>query len=222
MPKLAGLFDSFDNLDQIDINSLISWLKNPPQTIQLENYLANKILYPETVPMTEYDMKIDLAILREALRMNGPKQGVQDTNSLLGDNPFLNITLRKILIPERFLRFVPDLASLAWAFVDGLLADRRKLDWFEDLWTIVLIDDTDEIVGSIILPQFTDKNAEMELKILGSNYKIHPGNLSIVPCQKDRCEVGYKVKNGKVLGKDESMLEVYGGKLGILIDGRML
>ncbi len=221
MPKLAGLFDSFDNLDQLDISSLNSWLKNPPQTIQLENYLANKILYPEAIPMTEYDMKIDLAILREALRMNGPKLAGQNTNSLLGGNPFLNITLRKILIPERFLRYVPDLASLTWAFVDGLLGNRKKEDWFEDLWTIVLVDDVDEVVGSIILPQFADKSSEMELSISGNSYKIRPGNLSIVPCQKDRCEIGYKVRNGKILGKAESALQVYGGKLGILVDGRI-
>ena len=78
MPKLSGLFDSFDNLDQIDIDSLILWLKNKPSSIQLENYLANKILYPQITPITADEMKIDLAILREILRLNGPRSGEKE------------------------------------------------------------------------------------------------------------------------------------------------
>jgi len=103
MPKLSGLFDSFDNLDQIDISSLSSWIKPTLVPDQLENYLANKILYPQTIPLTELDTKIDLAILREALKHN----------SLKSQN-FLNLTLRKIIIPERFLSYIPDLTVLSF------------------------------------------------------------------------------------------------------------
>ncbi len=220
MVKLSGLFDSFDNLDQIDVNLLISWLKPAPQTVVLENYLANRILYPQTIPMTESDMKIDLAILREALRINGPKN-TNLPNALLGDNTFLNLTLRKILIPERFLQFVPNLVGLTWAFVDALLLTRRKEDKFQDLWTIVTVGDTDEIVGSVILPQFNSRNGEMEINIQGLVYKIPTGGLMVIPCGKDRCEIAYKIKNGQVLGKAESALELYGGKLGIMVDGRL-
>ena len=98
MPKLPGLFDSFDNLDQISPEAVATWLKPVPEFSHIENYLANKILYPQTVPLTEHDMQLDLSILREALKLNGPKAKDQSTNALLGDNPFLNTTLRKILI----------------------------------------------------------------------------------------------------------------------------
>src|SRR5687767_12024497 len=108
MPKLSGLFDSFENLDQIEAENLLPWLKAPPNPVQLENYLANKILYPQTLPLSEVDMKIDLAILREALKINGPKIG-EKSNAMLGDNPFLNVALRKIIIPEKFLIFCPDI-----------------------------------------------------------------------------------------------------------------
>lgn len=222
MAKLSGLFDSFDNLDQIQIDSLIPWLKNLPAKltpIQLENYLANKILYPKALAITEIDMEIDLAILREALRINGPKVE-RDSNPMLGDNPFLNITLRKIMIPEKFLYYAPDLVSLTWAFVDGLLLTRSKKDWFEDLWTVLLTDDADEVVGSVLLPQFRNLADLMNLSVLGKNYKIKAGSLTLIPCPKDRCEIAYKFASGKILGKKESSLEVFGGKLGLLIDGR--
>lgn len=221
MPKLSGLFSSFDNLDRIPVEDIAAWLKPTPQLVQLENYLANKILYPQTIPLTEYEMKIDLAILREALKINSPKLDNQKTNTLLGDNPFLNTTLRKVLIPQRFLPYVPDLTSLTWAFIDGLLLDRKKADFFWDLWTIVLVDDTDEIVGSILLPQFDSINGEMHLNVLGKNYQITPGSLIVIPCPKDRCEISYKFQKGSILGRQESAVEVYGGKLGLMIDGRM-
>lgn len=219
MPKLS-LFNSFDNLDSVDIDSLISWLKNPPAPIQLENYLANKILYPETIPVTEAEMKIDLAILREALRINGPKKG-QKGGPLLGDNPFLNLTLRKIIIPARFLHFVPDLVSLTWTFVDGLLLTRKKQDFFEDLWTVVVSDDIDETVGSVLLPEFANLGDNMNLTLEGSSYQIKAGSLTYVPCPKTRCEIAYKFDSGKILGKKMSAVEVYGGALGLMIDGRM-
>lgn len=218
MAKLIGLFDSFDNIDLIDVNALAFWLKPTPNLIQLENYIANKILYPQSVPMTQADSKIDLAILRELLRVNGPKDA--GANALLGENPFLNLTLRKILIPEKFLQFVPNVTNLTWAFVDAFLLTRRKQDAFQDLWTIVLTGENDEVIGSVIMPQFDGRNGEMNINVMGKVYKIPSGGLSVVPCSKDRCEVAYKITNGKVLGKSENALELYGGKLGIMVDGR--
>lgn len=219
MPALSGLFDSFDNLDQIALEDIARWLKVSPNPTQLENYLANRILYPQTVPLTRDDMEIDLAILREALRINGPTDP-SSSNSLLGDNPFLNITLRKILIPQKFLNSVPSLSTLIWVFVDAFLLDRRRQDWFEDLWTVVVTDDIDETVGSILLPQFSSPHAVMELKVGGKEYKIHPGSLTVVPCPPSRCEVAFKFNQGKILGKKEIAVEVYGGRLGLMIDGR--
>lgn len=220
MARLSGLFDSFDNLDQIDINSLTSWFKNPPAPNILENYLANKILYPGTLPQTETDMKIDLVILRQLLRMNGPKPG-QTGSPLLGDNPFLNITLRKIIIPDKFLQYMPDLVSLAWAFIDGLLLNRQKHDIFDDFWTIVLTADSDETVGSVILPEFDNQGGILSLSLSGNTYRIKAGSLTRIPCIKPGCEISYQSGNGRILGKKTGVMEVSGGRLGLMIDGRM-
>lgn len=220
MPKLSGLFESFDNLDQINISTLSGWLKSPPDPIKLENYLANRILYPQTLPVTDLDMKIDLAILREALRINGPKSGSKE-GFLLGQNPFLNIILRKIIIPEKFLLYIPNLVNLTWAFVDGLLPGRKKDDFYSDLWTVVVAADRDEIMGSVLLPQFESQSDTLLLSLQGSSIRIKPGSLTVVPCPKDRCEIAYKFDRGKILGKKADAIEVYGGKLGLMIDGRV-
>ncbi len=143
MLKLSGLFDYFDNMDQIPLNLIIRWLKHAPTQIQLENFIANRILYSQTVSQTPSEIEIDLAILREAIRINVPKN-MQTKDFLLGNNTFLNMNLRKIMIPADFERYVPDMQSLAAIFVDALLVERPKSDVFEDLWTIVLNDDVDE------------------------------------------------------------------------------
>ena len=219
MAKLSGLFDSFDNLDQIPAESIIKWLKPVPMQTQLENYLANKILYPQSIPLSPYEMQIDLAILREALKINTPK--LTDSKDIfLGSNAFLNVNLRKIMIPERFLSFVPDLQTLAWVFIDALLLEKQRLDIFEDLWTIVVTDDVDEIVGSILLPRLDSSSSEIDVSVMGQNYKIKAGSLMVIPCENQRCQIGYRLLGGKVLGKQEATLEVSGGRLGLVVDVR--
>lgn len=206
-----GLFDSFNNLDTISAEAIASWLKPVPQLESLENYLVNRMLYPQAIPQTERDMQIDLAILREALKVRVPK---------VSENPFLNTDLRKLLIPAKFLSFVPDLASLTRVFIDAFFLGRDKKDWFQDLWTVVLTGDIDEIVGSVILPQFDSSGGVMNLELLSKNYEVRQGSLTIIPCHKARCGIEYKLQKGKVLKKTENAIEVYGGKLGLVVDGR--
>lgn len=206
MAQFSGLFDSFDNLDQINVESVAGWLKTPIRLTQLENYLANRILYPRTLPMNAVDMDIDLSILREALKLTF--------------NPFLNTGLRKILIPAGFLDFIGDLTKLAWAFVDALPIDPKKKDWFEDLWSIILTGDTDEVVGSLILPEFGGSSGEIQIYISGKSYSVKAGSLMVIKCPINRCDLAYKLKQGHLLGKSENSLQVSGGKLGIMIDAR--
>lgn len=220
MPRLPGLLDSFDNLDQITSEEIAFWLKPVPDYQLLENYLANRILYPQTRSISEHDMQIDLAILREILKKNSPKLEAQKANSLLGDNPFLNTTLRKILMPVELLNFVPNLLSLVQVFIDAFLSKRQRQDYFQDLWTLVLTGDIDEIVGSALLPQFEGSGGVMNFKIQSKNYEIRQGSLVLVPCPKGRCEIAYKLRKGKLLGRQENAFEVYGGKLGLVVDGR--
>lgn len=219
MPVQSGLFDSFDNLDQIAVLDITRWFKVVPNQVAVENYLANKILYPQTLPLTKADLETDLAILREALRANAPKN-LKDASPLLGDNTFLNVTLRKILIPSRFLRFIPNLTTLIWAFIDAFLLERKRKDFFGDLWTIILTGEIDETVGSVLLPQFTDKNGILELQLGNQSYKVPCGSLMVIPCPSSRCLIAYKFNKGKILGKEASSVEVYGGRIGLFIDAR--
>ena len=99
--------------------------------------------------------------------------------------------------------------------------ERRKEDWFQDIWNVILADDADLVIGTVLLPQFKGEEDTMLLNLQGKDYKIRPNSLTVISCPKDRCQIIYKFSNGQVLGKKENAVEVSGGKLGLIIDGRM-
>lgn len=68
MPKLTGIFSIFPDLESIPPEDIARWLKPNPGFEFIGNYLGNKLLYPETIPVTQADLAIDLAILREVIR----------------------------------------------------------------------------------------------------------------------------------------------------------
>lgn len=196
MPKVSGIFDSFENLDQIPPEDIAGWLKSPPQTRELENYLANRIYYPQTLPLTLPDLDIDLAILREALKRN---------------SVYFKPQQKKIFIPESFLNLVPDLKKLALIFTDAYQP--------KELVTFILnTGKGDETLGSLV--RVEGGTNDFSLNIDGKNFKVKPGSLTILPCPKSRCHISFKSSNAKVMGKKEILFETMGGRLGLIVDGR--
>lgn len=196
MPKVSGVFDSFENLDQISPEDIARWLKSPPQIRELANFIANRIYYPQTLPLTLPDLDIDLAILREALRRNPV---------------FFKLQQRKIFIPESFLNLVSDLKKLALIFTDAY--EPRELVTF-----ILSTPKGDEILGS--LARVEGSTSDLSFNIDGKNFNVKPGSLTILPCPKSRCHISFKSSNAKVMGKKEILFETMGGKLGLIVDGR--
>lgn len=204
MPKLGGLFDQFNDLDTIHTEDVARWIKPVPNTIGLENYIGNKVLYPQAIPVSALDLQIDLALLREVIRRTPA---------------FFNKTSRKIVIPENFTQSIPNITQLVWVFLDAFLLDHRKIDSSQDLWTVVLSGQADEVLGTIVLPEFEGEGI-VRLNIEGKEFTVKEGDLSLIPCPKSHCLISFKINKGKMLGKKEDALEVYGGRLGLLVDGR--
>lgn len=199
MPKVTGIFDSFDDLDLIPIADIARWLKVPPPLFFLENYLANRILYPQSAPQTKAEVDLDLAILREALRRNPS---------------FLVSAEKKILIPEEFHERLPNLNTLAWAFVD---AYRPK-----GVATINIVRKSgDEVVGMVIAPENILPTDMLKLVVENQSYEIKPGALMVIPQTSTHCHIAFSAKFARLLGKNETIFEGSGGSLGILVDGRV-
>lgn len=200
MSKLSGIFEIFPNLDELSPDKILVDLKSPPSEITLENFLANRILYPQAVPVNPEDLDLDLAILREALKIAPSKKFYDEQN-------------KKIYIPENFLARFPDIKKLAFCFVEGLQP--------QDMVQLIIVGTTHkELLGSFIPLKFEDKKGRVDLDIEGIKLTISAGKLIQVPCSPLHCHIQFKGKGVRLHGKSEGVFEASGGRLGLLIDGR--
>lgn len=201
MPKISGVFAQFDNLDQIPVESFIKWFSAVIQPIRFQNFVANRLLYPQTVPVTTEELKLDLTILREALKEKG----------------YVQKELQKISIPVDFLDRFPDIAQLVLAFVDAYLLESRE----SGIWKIVTKDKNEQILGTFIIPTNARRNSSLQVGIENKIYDLKLGSLARIPCLKNHCRLFFKIKDGTLLGKDVGKADVFGGRLGIIVDGRL-
>lgn len=92
MPKLSGIFEQFRYIDQIPQSDILKWLPHALQEHTLENFIGNRIIYPQTVPTTKLELEIEMAIFREAVKRQ--------------PDVFYDANKKRISIPEEFeLRF---------------------------------------------------------------------------------------------------------------------
>lgn len=201
--RVTGLFDQFDNLESIQAEDLIKWLKPPHHLITIQNLLANRILYPQSVPVTKQDLEFDLALLREALKSAKVKS-------------FVDQTTKKIIIPHQFIESIPNIGQLVWVFIDAFLL---SLPQQKDLrvWTVETARPA-KVLGTVIFPKL-DVNGEMKFKLDGKDFIIKKGSLVILPCGV-HCHLNFQFTNGEILGLKEGAIEIYGGELGLVVDGR--
>ncbi len=212
MPKISGVFENFDDLDLIPLDNIYKWLKltlpknsQIPSIEVMENFIANKILYPQTTTVAPIDQAISLSILREALRRN--------------PRPFLDVTHRRIVIPDSFLGVAANIPQLVYVFVDAFLLNSG----FNGVWIVLLSGEQQETLGSIILPEFESPNSSLEIFLEGKQATVKKGQVALMPCPKLQCMVGFKsLTQAQISGKNEGVVPAYGGKLGVLVDGRRI
>lgn len=200
MSKLSGIFESFPNLDQLPLEKILSNLKAPPNEISLENFLANRILYPQAVPVSKEDLDLDLAIVREALKD-------------LPEKKFYDKQNKKIFIPENFLTRFPDIKKLALCFVEGFKP--------QDIAQFLIVrSNGKEPLGSFIPLKFENKKGKVDLDVEGVKFTLNAGKLVQVPCPPAHCHIQFKASGVRLFNKSEGVFEAVGGSLGLLIDGR--
>ncbi len=205
MSKLTGVFESFHDLELIPSQNILHWINSRPNPITIENFVANRVLYPQAVPESTNELDLDMAILREAIRMS---------------HEFVDLKSLKIYIPEHFFARIPDLGKLTWIFIDAYLTGWNEKNPGKNVWTIVLKRaEGEEVLGSVIMPEFNSRDSFMRLTVKNKSIQVKKGQLSVVPCDTE-CKFNFSVNNGSVLGVKQGLMHVPGGKLGLMIDGR--
>lgn len=128
MNKLIGVFENFRYLDQIPTSDISKWLKTKINDTDLENFIGNRIIYPQTLPMNSLELEIDLAIFREALKRQP---------EVLYDR-----RLNKIIIPGEFQQRFGTFERLIKAITEVLILKKNTKIYLKE-------DNNIKLIGSI-------------------------------------------------------------------------
>lgn len=97
-------------LDRYPAEEVARWLPFSVNLNDIENHLANKRLFPRSVPITLHEYEIDLAVARQAIIKLGQKDG----------HDFLMIeTTMNLVLTGGLLTAVPNISDLAGVILDG-------------------------------------------------------------------------------------------------------
>lgn len=183
------VFETLD-LENLDPQVVSQWIKFKIEKILLENHIANRLLYPQALPITKQDLQIDLAIFREAIK--------KDPKSIY--DKFGN----KIIIDQKLTERFGSLRKILLAIMDVLP--------IKTITTISLRTNTlTNIVGSIIVPQTDFKTKVVAVWLDDQQFDLRTGFLSLLGSEKKKLKI-------KIDGGEEFL--AYGGDLGIAIDLR--
>lgn len=196
MPKLTGVFDWFKNLDTIPTSDLMVTLsiKGDPHTI--ENFLGNRILYPQTIPPTNSDLELDCKILLEALKRQPEVVFDKDKQNLV--------------LPEEFTTRFPPFIKLVALLIDaikpqGLAGLFMKSQILRRLGTIVSSPLAKQALSR------ANQNAAPTISINGEMKQLTPGIINLLPYQGR--QFSFKIA-------DSQEIIIPGGEMGIFIDLR--
>lgn len=194
MPHLSGVFDEFADLDKVPIDEISAWLNIKPEIHFLINFLGNRILYPQVVPLTSKDLEVDLAILRAAIKLKPSLVYEPQTN--------------RILIPKLLSDRFPKIKDLVKVIIEGINP--------KGVHNIFSKSDKEyQLVGSVISPLSPQKLSKDEKTVIFTGLAIQkalPLNaVSILDTPAPEAKVN--------LGGEE--FNAAGGEAGIFIDLRM-
>lgn len=194
MPHLSGVFDQFPDLEKVSAEQLLSWISQKPDIHFVVNFLGNRILYPQTVPLTKKEMELDFAILRAGIRLKPGLVFQPQTN--------------KIVIPKLFVeRFLP-LKAMALSIIEGINPKGVHLIYYKDGAQL-------KILGSVISP-LNPRNLSLDEKtvnaVIGKQTSALPLNaISVVEPSVSDTKI--------VLGNEE--FKAPGGAVGVIVDLRL-
>lgn len=167
MSKLSGIFDQFHNLLNIPPEDINQWLKKRIDPLYLENYLANRITYPQTIPTSREEMGIDLAILKEVVKRHSER--------------FLKKEDSMVIPADILNRFQPEYLVVA-AFIDGLNLDHT---------TKIFIDSGKllKLAGSIVYPIVAPEQDPVLVSVNNTAFSLKPNTLTLIPIMDSKVKV---------------------------------
>lgn len=201
MPKLKSLSEYFPGLENISVENVLSQLGGKLSPKLLQNQICNRIIYSQTVPVTPLELSIDLAILKEAVKMHSRE--------------YYNRNSRNIIIPDEFLGRFPDIATLVWVFVDIFVSPGVSPIFLKTEKLGV------KSLGTLIRPKIIEGSGAAVLVIKDQSYEVKIGTAKIITAPGSHVDIKFSSKSATLLDKNEVTTEVLGGDFGIAVDMRL-
>lgn len=198
MPKVVGLLDYFPELEEIPASQVIAFLNRQEDPKILINELGNRILYPQTLPTTQRELMIDMAILQASISLQ--------------PSHYFDSHLKRFHIPEILLTRFPNLYQLILVLV--------KIFKPQDIVTLFLKTTNlgDKSLGTLLRPKVTSREGTVNLTLGNEKFSAKIGSLVSFPAPNRRVDFKFESRSATLVGKNNLLAEVPGGQLGLIVD----
>lgn len=190
MSKLTGVFELFRFLDQIPVADINRWLRSKVEVHQLENFIGNRILYPQTLPLTKQEMEIDLAIFREALKRQP---------EVLFDK-----SGKKIIIPHQLESRFSSIEVLLKSALEALNPKGVRLVYIKR-------PNGQQLIGSVFTPSSVPNTLMVNVTINNQPLGLRTGQIILLPFKDQHLSIKF--------GSSDQFTGA-GGEMGLMADLR--
>lgn len=198
MPAFKGLLSYISNVEKIEAEKIASILLFKGDLKIIENQLGNLLLYPQTIPINKNESDFDSAVLKEILRLE-PEN-------------FYNPNLKRIYIPEVFIRIFPNLFKLAFIFIDLLKP--------VNLTSFLLKSENFGVknLGTYIKPENMAEHCFLDVKFGQKKFHVLAGKIVIIPMSQQKIDLELESNCNLIENKNKFYAEVVGGDIGLIVD----
>lgn len=190
MTVLTGIFASLPGLENMPPEGIQKWVKSRIGDHNIENFLANRILYSQSIATTEEEKQIDRAIFQEYIVRNPAY--------------FYNPLTHKLIIPHELVTRIQPFSDLMMIFCSLLQLGPVTPVFLSDGSTV-------KTEGSILIPSLSPADQKITVSINGKMQTLEKSKFYTIPVEDQRTKI--KINN-------DNEIMVSGGSLGITIDLR--
>lgn len=193
MPLLGGVFDLFPDLDTISLNDIYKLGGKQAEHHTVENHLANRILYPNSIAQTKLEIDLDFLILSLAIKKH--------------PEVFFNQNQNRIIITDTALRHFPPLTRLISTILQSITTGKTVDIWLKS-------QSNQQILGSCIpftLIKELDTKGEFSILVQNETKFLVPNQLNLIPIKDMQVKIKFS---------SDQTIDAVGGSLGLFVDLR--
>lgn len=229
--------------DHVDAQKILRWLSSEVSPSDLRDFVANKTLFPQTVPMTSTDLQLELALTRELIRIVLPSFFLAPTRNawsilppvemILGSGAVLSNVPRPGQAALVLLDALQPVGICSLALdVQGLAASLGAVARVQPMATVQVIESgAFQELGSVVIPTGEANEGEviLQLKMIYENgseleVEVEYGSLEVLPLplgQSAELQLRPQRHFDVGVGPGRSWRRrVYGGSVGLIVDAR--